>query len=196
MPTATDHRKATAERNAAAILDAAERLLARGEPLTMVAVAAEARLSRPTVYAHYRRVGEIVEAAVERTVAASTAAFAAAEPEAGPADAALERMVAASWQQLGGSEGLVRHAGQYVSDGARHRTHGALIAPLEALIRRGRAQAAFRTDVPVSWLVTTYLALVHAAADHAAVHEGSREEALTLVQRTIGEVFSARGRPA
>ena len=132
MPTSTDHRRATAERNAVAILDAAERLLARAEPLTMVAVATESGLSRPTVYAHFKSVSEIVEAAAERTVIAATAAFAAARPDEGPAGEALARMVAASWQQLAGSEGFVRRASQYVSEGARHRTHGALIAPLEA----------------------------------------------------------------
>ena len=99
MPTSTDHRRATAERNAVAILDAAERLLTRAEPLTMVAVATESGLSRPTVYAHFKSVGEIVEAAAERTVVASTAAFAAARPDEGPAGEALARMVAASWHR-------------------------------------------------------------------------------------------------
>lgn len=195
MPTANDHRRATAERNAAAILDAAVRLLDRAEPVTMVAVAAEAGLSRPTVYAHYKSVSEIVEAAVERTVVDSTAAFAAARPDEGPPAEALARMVTASWQQLAGFEGLVRRAGEYVSEGARHRTHGALIAPLEALATRGRAAGAFRTDVPVDWLITMYLALVHAAADHASVHDTSRQDALALLIQTIGELFSAsRGR--
>lgn len=191
MPTTTDHRRATAERNAASILDAAERLLARAEPVTMVAVAAEAGLSRPTVYAHYKSVEEIVEAAVERTVVASTAAFAAARPDEGPADEALGRMVTASWNQLAGFEHLVRRAGEYVSEGARHRTHGALIAPLDALAERGRADGTFRTDVPGDWLITMYLALVHAAADHASVHDTPREEALALLVTTVRELFSA-----
>jgi TetR/AcrR family transcriptional regulator, mexCD-oprJ operon repressor len=196
MATSTDHRRATAERNAVAILDAAERLLVRAEPLTMVAVAAESGLSRPTVYAHFRSVSEIVEAAAERTVIAATAAFAAARPDEGPAGEALMRMVAASWQQLAGSEGFVRRASQYVSEGARHRTHGALIAPLKALVLRGRAEDAFRSDVPVDWLVTMYLGLVHAAADHAVVHDAPREEALTLLQTTVGELFSASRGPS
>lgn len=189
MSATPDHRRATAERNAAAILDAAERLLARAEPVTMVAVAAEAKLSRPTVYAHYKRVAEIVEAAISRTVEASQAAFAAARPDEGDAAEALSRMLAASWSRLEGSEGLVRRAGEYVSEGARHRTHGALIAPVERLVRRGRDEGAFRVDVPVEWLVTMYLGMVHAAADHAAVHGTEREEALGLLQRTVGELF-------
>ena len=196
MSATTDHRRATAERNAAAILDAAERLLARAAPVTMVAIAAEAKLSRPTIYAHYGSVSEIVEAAVERTVVASTAAFAAARPDEGPADAALGRMVTASWNQLAGFEVLARRAGDYVSEGARHRTHGALIAPLEALVARGRSEGAFRTDVPVDWLVTMYLALVHAAADHAAIHDAPRDEALALLVRTVGELFSASRAPS
>jgi TetR/AcrR family transcriptional regulator, mexCD-oprJ operon repressor len=196
MATSTDHRRATAERNAVAILDAAERLLVRAEPLTMVAVATESGLSRPTVYAHFRSVSEIVEAAAERTVIAATAAFAAARPDEGPAGEALMRMVAASWQQLAGSEGFVRRASQYVSEGARHRTHGALIAPLKALVLRGSAEDAFRSDVPVDWLVTMYLGLVHAAADHAVVHDAPREEARTLLQTTVGELFSASRGPS
>ena len=196
MPTSTDHRRATAERNAVAILDAAERLLTRAEPLTMVAVATESGLSRPTVYAHFKSVGEIVEAAAERTVVAATAAFAAARPDEGPAGEALARMVAASWQQIAGSEGFVRRASEYVSEGARHRTHGALIAPLEALAWRGRAEHAFRSDVPVDWLITMYLGLVHAAADHAVVHDTPREEALTLLQSTVAELFSASREPS
>jgi len=51
-------REALAERNAEAILDAAERLLARGEQTSVSALAGEAGLSRPTVYAPTsRRVG-------------------------------------------------------------------------------------------------------------------------------------------
>jgi len=65
----------------------------------------------------------------------------------GPAEAALARMVTASFEPIAGSEGFVRRA----SEGARHRPHGALIAPLEALVPRGRAEHAFRSDVPVDW---------------------------------------------
>src|SRR5688572_18132420 len=106
------------------------------------------------------------------------------------------RMVVASWQQIAGSERFVRRASEYVSEGARHRTHGALIAPLEALVLRGRAEEAFRSGVPADWLITLYLGLVHAAADHAVVHDTPREEALALLQSTVGELFSAARGPS
>ena len=57
-----DHRRATAERNAAAILDATERLLAQHAPLSMAAIATEAGVSRPTLYAHHKTLGDVVEA--------------------------------------------------------------------------------------------------------------------------------------
>jgi TetR/AcrR family transcriptional regulator, mexCD-oprJ operon repressor len=195
MPTIStaspDHRRATAQRNAGAILDAVERLLNRGEPLSILALSKEAGLSRPTVYAHYKSVGAAVEAAVERTVVRSTAAFRAARPQDGPPREALARLVAASWGQLAGSEGMVARAREHVPPGAQHRTHGTLTAPLEALIERGRAAGAFRTDVPADWLVTLYLSLLHGAADHAAAHDLPRDEALALVTRTIAELYSS-----
>ncbi len=50
---AIDHRRATAERNVQAILDSAEQLLERREPVSIAAVATHAGVSRVTVYAHF-----------------------------------------------------------------------------------------------------------------------------------------------
>jgi TetR/AcrR family transcriptional regulator, mexCD-oprJ operon repressor len=145
---ALDHRRAAAQRNAAAILDAAERLLADRTPLSMVAIAGAARVSRPTLYAHYRSIAEIVEAAVERSVVASLAAFADARPDAGPADEALLRMAEVSLRQLARYDALARGAAEHLPPGAVHRSHHAMLTPLRSLIERGRDQGVFRTDVP------------------------------------------------
>jgi len=50
---AVDHRRAVAERNVEAILDAAEALLEEAAQTSFAAVATRAGVSRPTVYAHY-----------------------------------------------------------------------------------------------------------------------------------------------
>ena len=191
-----DHRRAVAERNGAAILDATERLLGHGTPLSMVAIAAEAGVSRPTLYAHHRTIAEIVEAAVERSVVASLAAFEEAEPERGPADAALARMVAASWSRLAHFQPLARGAAEHLTPGALHRTHEAMMAPLHALIARGRDDGTFRTDVPADWLLTMYFALVHGADEHATTHGLDRTAALELLQRTVADLFRADRRRA
>ena len=192
---AVDHRRATAQRNAASIVDAAERLLARRTPLSIVAIAAEAGVSRPTLYAHYRSIPEIVEAAVERSVVASLAAFEEARPEDGPAHEALLRMAEASWQQLGRYEALARGAAEHLPAGAVHRSHQAMLAPLQALVDRGRREGAFRTDLPADWLVSLYFALLHGAQEHAAGHDTDRAQALELLRTSLADLFTA-GRTA
>jgi AcrR family transcriptional regulator len=190
MPPKLDHRRATAERNAAGILDAVERLGARGASLNMAAIAAEAGVSRPTLYAHYKTIADVVEGAVERSVVQSMAAFEAARPQDGPADQALERMFEASWNRLGTLQGLVRVAMEHLSAGAVHRSHHAMMAPLAELIDRGRREGAFRTDLPAEWLQTMYFQLVHGAAEHAATHGISDAAALELVRTTARSLFT------
>jgi TetR/AcrR family transcriptional repressor of mexCD-oprJ operon len=191
---AVDHRRATAQRNAAAILDATERLLAERTPLSVVAIAAGAGISRPTLYAHYKSIAEIVEAAVERSVVASLAAFEQARPQDGPADEALLRMAEVSLQQLGRYEALARGAGEHLPSGAVHRSHEAMFAPLRALIERGRRAGVFRADVPVEWLLTLYFALVHGADEHAASHGVDRAQVLEMLNRSLMDVVGARRR--
>src|SRR5262252_101605 len=88
-----DHQRAIAERNVDAILDAAEELLARRAHTTMSAVAKQAGVSRVTLYAHFATWQAVLEAAVTRAVDRTMAALSAAEPDVGPADAAVDRMV-------------------------------------------------------------------------------------------------------
>jgi AcrR family transcriptional regulator len=192
MTPAVDHRRAVAERNAAGILDAAERLLARRTPLSMVAIAGEAGVSRPTLYAHYATIADVVEAAVERAVVASLASFEAAGLQDGPAPDALLRMAEASWHRLAVVEALARGAAAHVSPGAVHRTHEAMLRPLRELIERGRREGAFRTDQPVEWQLSLYLALVHGADEHAAGHGTGRAEALELLKATLLDVLCIR----
>jgi len=72
---APDYRRVIAERNIEAILDAADRLLGRGSQLTIAAVAAEAGLSRVTVYSHFLNLEALLEAVVERAVKRTMALF-------------------------------------------------------------------------------------------------------------------------
>jgi AcrR family transcriptional regulator len=190
---ATDHRRATAERNAAAILDATERLLARRATLSMAAIAAEAGVSRVTLYAHHKSLSDVVGAVAGRAMARSVAAVTSAEPGEGPAAAALERVLAASWHQVAAHEDLARAAAEHLPSGDLHDAHAPLAGPIGALIRRGQREGAFRSDLPAEWLVTLYFALVHAAADHARSHGTKPARALALLQTTVRDTFAPRG---
>ena len=191
-PRVTDHRRATAKRNVEAILDAAERLLAKRTPLSMVALAAEAGVSRPTLYAHFAGLPEVVEAAVERAVAASVAAVRAADPQAGSADEAMDRLLAACWTHLAHQDALVRAAGDYVGADRRHRAHAPLLEMVRDLIDRGRRQGVFRSDLSIDWLATAFYALLHGADEHARSGRITRADALDLLTTTVRDVFAAR----
>jgi AcrR family transcriptional regulator len=189
---AVDHRRATAERNAAAILDATERLAAQRVALNMVAIAAEAGVSRPTLYAHFKTLGDVVEAAVARAVDGSLAAVEAAQPGVGPADEAMDRMVAASWGHLAGLDALARAVAEHLPADHTHRTHAPLIAQMLKLVKRGQRDGVFRTDLPADWLVSMFYALIHGADEHARVRRVSRGKALDMLTTSIHDLFAPR----
>ena len=188
--TGDEHpRRAIAERNVEAILDAAERLLERRAQPSISAVAAEAGVSRPTVYAHFEDRQRLLEALVERAVRRATAALESSDPERGPAMEALQRLVASSWREIGHNEDIGRTAAAELSAEAMRRAHETARAVLARLVERGRREKAFRTDVPPAWLVTSALALIHAAAE--AVREGELEpdSALEVLSASVLSLF-------
>jgi TetR/AcrR family transcriptional repressor of mexCD-oprJ operon len=163
--TTTDHRRATAERNVEAILDATERLLERHAAVSISAVAAESGVSRVTVYAHFKTRESLLEAVVERAVRSASLALEAAGPDAGPPEAALERLIEVSWQELERHQSTARAASEQLSAEVQQRTHAAARRQLRRLVDRGRRTGAFRRDVSADWLVTSCVALMHAAVD-------------------------------
>jgi TetR/AcrR family transcriptional regulator, mexCD-oprJ operon repressor len=188
---AVDHRRATAERNIEAILDAAERLLERGRQATIVAVAAEAGVSRVTVYAHFETLEQLLEAVVERAVERTSEALDAVDPERGPPLEALQRIIDVGWRDLDRNNAVAQAASEQLSTEALRRTHQAAHRRLRKLVDRGRRSGDFRTDVPAEWLVTAFHALIHAAGDDVRARRMRAGTALAALRRTVHDLFSA-----
>lgn len=186
---ATDHRRAIAERNVQAILDAAERLLGRGAQPSIAAVANEAGLSRVTVYAHFSTREQLLEAVVERAVQRAAEAVDSVEPERGPPSEALERVIAAGWRDLEHNDAIAEAAAQQLTPEALRRTHQAAHQRIRKLVARGRREGAFRTDVPAEWLVSALHALIHAAGDDVRAGRIPAGAALDALRTTIRDVF-------
>jgi AcrR family transcriptional regulator len=187
-----DHRRATAEHNREAILEATSQVLAQHKALSMAAVASEAGVSRQTLYAHFKSLGEVVEAAARRAVADSMDAVKEAEPETGPADEALLRLIGASWNRLGSLDLLTRGAAEHLPAGHLHRTHAPLIGILLGLVERGQADGTFRTDLPAPWLANSYFSMVHGADDFARTQKIAREDVLKLLEVSLLDLFTKR----
>jgi AcrR family transcriptional regulator len=188
-----DPRHAIAEGNTEAILDGAQRVLQRGERANISAVAAQAGVSRPTVYAHFHDLERLLEALVERTVQRTMAAIESAEPERGPAVDALQRLLVRSWEELSRHEVIARASAGELSADAMRRAHQSARAAIEKLVERGRREGAFRTDLAASWLVTCCLALIHAAAEEVRAGELDSNAAVEVLSLTIVDLLAAPG---
>ncbi|HEY2717873.1 MAG TPA: TetR/AcrR family transcriptional regulator [Solirubrobacterales bacterium] len=186
----TDHRTATAERNADAILDAAEALLERGAPLTTTALAAEAGLSRVTVYTHFGNQEALLEGMARRIIERFEETFASLDLDGGSPPERLDELIAMAWNEQGRYERIASAVTSQLSSAALERAHGRLRAPIAALIRRGQEAGDFRTDLPVEWLVSSYFALMHACRQ--SVERGSlgAEEAVGALQATVHSILA------
>jgi TetR/AcrR family transcriptional regulator, mexCD-oprJ operon repressor len=189
---AVDHRRATAERNIEAILDAVERLLERGSQATILGVAAEAGVSRVTVYAHFATREQLLEAVVERAVERTAEALEAVEPERGPPLEALGRVIDVGWRDLDRNNAIAQAAGEQLTAEALRRAHEAAHRRLRKLVDRGRRSGDFRTDVPAGWLVTAFHALIHAAGNDVRAGRMRAGAALEALRLTMHDLFSAR----
>ncbi len=195
MPApAPDYRRVIAERNIEAILDATERILERQSEPSISAIAAEAGLSRVTVYSHFLNLDAILEAVVERAVKRTMALFDEADLESGSALEALERLLALGWQELDRNRARVQAALQQLTPAALERSHEAAHARIHALIERGRGEGTFRTDLPPDWLVSTFIALIHAAAEQVAAGRSDAASAHAVLSATIRDLFAKPNR--
>jgi TetR/AcrR family transcriptional repressor of mexCD-oprJ operon len=179
-----------AGRNAEAILDAAEELLELEGHATISAVAAQAGVSRVTVYAHYPTWDALLEAAVERAVGRTMMALESARPADGPPVQALERMLTAAWQHLARYGAMARAVAETLSPAAVARTHQAVHHTVGALLERGQADGSFRTDVPATWLVTACIALIHACSESVRAGQIDEHDAARILRTSVRDLFT------
>jgi AcrR family transcriptional regulator len=190
-----DRRRAIADRNVQAILDAAEELIRARAPVTIAGVATAAGVSRVTVYAHFATAEALLEAVVSRAVGHATAALAAARPGDGPPAEALERLVVTGWRELARHAAMAEAAASLLSGGGMTRSHESARHVVAELVSRGQREGSFRSDVPGSWLVTCCFALIHACADEVRAGRIEAGSAESVLIATIRDLFTGGRNP-
>jgi AcrR family transcriptional regulator len=188
----TDRRRAIADRNVQAILDAAEELIRMRLPVTIAGVATAAGVSRVTVYAHFATAEALLEAVVSRAVGHTASVLATARPGQGPPAEALERLVAVGWRELGRHAAMAEAAASMLSAEAMRRSHAASHHAVAELVERGQRDGSFRADMPAAWLVTCCFALLHACADEVRAGRIEPESAESVLVVTIRDLFTRK----
>jgi AcrR family transcriptional regulator len=164
-PGARTGRRADAEQNTARILDAAAACLCRSTTASMAEIAQAAGLGRVTVYGHFPSREALIEATLVRLLERGEAVLGGVDLTGDPREA-LRCLIESSWRLIVDADAVLQAAQSVLPPGRIRELHAKPAQRAEALIRRGQAEGAFRTDLPTTWLVSVlYHVLKGAAAE-------------------------------
>ena len=156
-------RRADARRNIAAILEAALDCLARDPQASIADIAAAAGVGRITLYGHFSSRLELLDATFGYALEQADQVLDAVDLSGDPC-AALTRLIATSWRILDRYRGALTAAGSELPPERVRAHHSQPMSRVEALLERGQQAGAFRTDLPLDWLVALFYTVMHGAA--------------------------------
>lgn len=184
-------RRADAERNIAAILDAGFELFAANSSVSMAEVAQAAGVGRVTLYAHFSSREALLEAIVRRAIDEAVELLDGLGLDAEPAAVALERLLRTQWNLLDRYRRIRAAAVDELGERRLRRRHDPVLERLRGLIVRGQNDGAFRTDLTSDWLVTAIYSLLHATADEVEANRMTKSAAPDVLIRTVLSMLSA-----
>jgi AcrR family transcriptional regulator len=153
----------------------------------MTDIAHAAGVGRVTLYAHFPSREDLVDAVVERSLAESAELIQVDGFDTAPADEVLVRLVRSSWQALHRHRRIRLVAQAELGEQrlkARHE-RAEVAARLNRLIARGQDEGTIRSDLPVSWLVSTFFGILHTAADEVDAGWLAAEDAPAIIEATL-----------
>jgi len=183
--------RADARRNVEAILAAAQDCLVRDPEATLTQIANVAGVGRVTLYGHFASRAVLVDE-VFRRVSEEADEVLAAIDTSGPPAPALAALLAASWQVVHRFRSVLVAAERELPAERIRGHHDRHLARTRDLVRRGRRDGAFRSDLSEDWLVTVAYTVMHAASTECAagrLDEASGERAV------VGTVLAALTSP-
>jgi len=152
---------------------------------SMSEVAAAAGVGRVTLYAHFASREVLLEAVVRRGIVETDEAMTVLDLDKGPVEEALARLVEEAWPILDRHRKVRTAALAALGPEALREQHDDAFRHVERLIARGQEDGDFRTDMPRTWLVATFYAVLHAAADEANAERLASADAPDLLTRTL-----------
>jgi TetR/AcrR family transcriptional regulator, mexCD-oprJ operon repressor len=185
-------RRADAKRNVAAIIAAATECLASNPDTSMSEIAAAAGVGRMTLYGHFKTRAELLEAVLTRSTAQAHEALDAVDISGDPR-AAVARLVTASWLAVDQLRNVLEAAERELGADGVHRAHDHVLGRVQAVIERGQTAGLFRTDLPLPWLVSLAMTVMHAAATEVSAGRLTAAQAPAVVAGTLLAALTAPG---
>ena len=189
--SAPKRRRADAERNITAITNAALETLAENPDASMAEIARRAGVVRATIYMHFPTRESLLDAVMEHATALVADATRAAEPELGAPQEALERVLLATWRQLGQFHNILQINISRLSAKELRRRHLPVTTQIVPLLERGQSEGVFRNDVSPDWLIAVVRAIVHVASTELQAGRLSQAD----VERTMLTTAASAIRP-
>ena len=105
---------------------------------------------------------------------------------------ALAALVDAHWERLARFRSLYAVAAELLTPDRLRALHDPLFGPVTDAIARGQETGEVRSDLPRTWLVASLYALMHQAADEVNAGRLSRDEAGSVLAKSIQALFADR----
>ena len=185
-------RRADAERNIAAILDAGLACFSRNADANVADVARAAGVGRVTLYGHFPCREALIDAVLAHAISKANTALDAEALDHGPAPEALSRLIRSSWRIVDHHRSLLAAAQRDLPPARIRHHHDQAMARVERLLARGQDEGDFRTDLPRPWLVATFYSVLHSAAEEVDAGRLDATQAPEVLTATLLSAFTAQ----
>ncbi|MGR6920843.1 TetR/AcrR family transcriptional regulator [[Actinomadura] parvosata] len=190
-------RRADAERNIAAILEAGTRLLSADPTASVADIAKAAGVGRVTLYGHFPSREALVDAVLDHAVSIADGVLEDESIDTAPAPEAMAGLLRSAWEILDRHRRLFLAADRVLATERIREHHEAPLRRVGRLIARGQRDGDFRDDLPLPWLVTAFFSIIHSAAQEREAGRLAPEEvADVLIKTMLSLLLPPAARPA
>lgn len=183
------NRRADAQRNRTAILAATPVALRKNPDASVADIAAEAGVGRMTLYGHFRTRAELIAAAVVESLERGDVVLSEVPLDGEPAHA-LANLIESSWHLVDQSRALLAAAQKELSASRIRELHQKAEARMRGLLEQGQREGAFRSDLPVRWLLTTAHVVMNAAAEEITAGRLEPVDAAHFINAVLQPAFA------
>ena len=182
------NRRADAQRNRAKILAATLTAIRKNPDASVADIAAEAGVGRMTLYGHFQNRAELIDAALAESIERGEEVLSEV-PLSGDASEAFRRLVASSWLLVDQSRALLAAAQKELPAVRIREMHEKAEARMRDLLIRGQREGNFRSDLPVSWMLTTTHVVINGAAEEIRLGRLDPDDAPWFIEAILIPAF-------